>query len=432
MKLLNWTTEKRIVKDLVPLASNPRKRNESKQQKLQQSISKFNLVETPVINRDNHIIAGQRRWEVFMECGKQNEEIDVRVPNRMLTEKEVKEYNLIANTHAGEWDLPTLEANFSGIYEDIIDLPDIKVKPLPPTASLDAKPQDIIEDEFNEQPQQDKPAIAQPGDLFELNKHRLFCGDSTAIQSFNTLMKGDKAMMIFTDPPYNMRADDIGNKGAKQHKDFIMASGEMTKSRFTRFLEDIFVNLIKFSADGSIHYICMDWKHVREIATAGDVYSKQMNLIVWKKNNAGMGTFYRSHYELIFVYKNGNKKHINNFGLGATGRYRTNIWEYAGMTSVANKEREFLEDHPTPKPVKLVADAIIDCSNAYDIILDVFLGSGTTLIAAEQVNRTCYGIEMEPAYVDLSIMRYLRFMKQHNQPVVLKRNGKDFNTDVYE
>lgn len=202
-----------------------------------------------------------------------------------------------------------------------------------------------------------------------------------------------------------------------------MASGEMNKSRFTRFLEDVIMNLIKYSKNGSIHYICMDWKHVNELSTAGKLYQEFKQLIIWVKDNGGMGTFYRSQHELIFVYKNGKGKHINNFELGQNGRYRTNVWQFAGMNSVGNKERDALEDHPTVKPVKLVADAMYDCSKEGNIILDLFLGSGTTIVAAEQTGRVCFGQEMDEKYCDTIIRRYLRFMKQYGHPVTIKRNG---------
>ncbi len=429
MNKLNWSTEERIVKNLIPLDYNPRKRNEAKQDKLRVSLNKFNLVEIPVINLDNHIIAGQRRWEALFETGRENESIDVRVPDRMLTEDEVKEYNLIANTHAGEWDLPKLEAHFADIYKDIIDLPSFDVSlqstEMIENRKIEQKP--IIEDDFNEEP----PAIpiSQLGDLYELNDHRLICADSTDYIELARLMNGKSADMIFTDPPYNVRVKDIVGLGKIKHEEFKMASGEMNKSRFTRFLEDVFLNLIKCSKNGSIHFVCMDWKHVNELTNAGKIYTEPKNLIIWKKDNGGMGSFYRSQHELIFVYKNGKAKHTNNFGLGETGRYRTNVWEYSGMNSVGNKERESLEDHPTVKPVKLVADAIIDCSDYAQIILDTFVGSGTTIVASEQTNRKCYCCEMDPKYVDLSIKRYLRFMKQYGRSVSIKRNGEIMTSD---
>lgn len=431
MEKLQWHTEQRRVSDLIPLDYNPRNRNEEKQVKLQGSIDKFNLVETPVINLNNIIIAGQRRWEAFHELGRVNELIDVRVPNRMLTEDEVKEYNLLSNTHAGEWDLPKLEAHFAGMYERIVELPSVSAD-LMSSDMLDAQKieqKEIVDDEFTDEPGEEPESITQPGDLYELNEHKIICGDCTDVLVVRELMDKKLADMIFTDPPYNVRVKDIIGLGKSKHDEFKMASGEMNQNRFARFLEDVFLNLIKYSADGSIHYICMDWKHINEITNAGKIYTELKNLIIWVKKNGGMGSFYRSSHELIFVYKNGKGRHTNNFMLGQTGRYRTNVWEYDGMNSVGNKDRKLLEDHPTVKPVKLVADAILDCSHFNNIILDVFLGSGTTLIAAEQTSRVCYGVELDPKYADLSVRRYIRFMNQYGKKAVIKRNGVELSKE---
>lgn len=433
MERLYWTTEQRRVRDLIPLEFNPRKVNAEKQQQLIESYKTFDLVEIPVINRDNHIIAGERRFEVLWYAGKQDDLIDVRVPNRMLTEEEVKKYCLISNTHSGEWDLVKLEEYFADInYQDIInDLPDLKTD-LPSADIVTSKPEaieqkEIVEDEFDEPLPVDP--VTKPGDYYELNSHRLLCADSTDMHAVERLMSGQLAQMVFTDPPYNVKVKDIGGLGKIKHEEFKMASGEMNKSRFTRFLEDVIMNLMKFSKTGSIHYICMDWKHVHELSTAGKLYQEFKQLIIWVKDNGGMGTFYRSQHELIFVYKNGRGKHINNFELGQTGRYRTNVWQYAGMNSVGNKERDELEEHPTVKPVKLVADALLDCSNKNGVILDLFLGSGTTIIASEQTGRVCYGIEMDEKYCDTIIRRYLRFMKQYGLPVCIKKNGEELTPD---
>lgn len=432
MEKLLWTTEKRKVRDLIPLEFNPRKVNAAKQQQLIESFKTFDLVEIPVINQDNHIIAGERRFEVLWYAGKQDELIDVRVPNRMLTEEEVKKYCLISNTHSGEWDLAKLEEHFAEInYQDIINLPDLKTD-LPSADIVTANPEtdeqkEIVEDEFDEPLPVDP--VTKPGDIYELNGHRLLCADSTDMHAVERLMGGQLAQMVFTDPPYNVKVKDIGGLGKIKHEEFKMASGEMNKSRFTRFLEDIMMNLIKYSKTGSIHYICMDWKHVNELSEAGKLYQEFKQLIIWVKDNGGMGTFYRSQHELIFVYKNGRGKHINNFELGQGGRYRTNVWQYTGMNSVGNKERENLEDHPTVKPVKLVADALLDCSNKHGLILDLFLGSGTTIIASEQTDRVCYGMEMDEKYCDTIIRRYLRFMKQYGLPVCIKKNDVELTPD---
>lgn len=432
MEKLLWTTEQRRVRDLIPLEFNPRKVNAVKQQQLIESFKTFDLVEIPVINRDNHIIAGERRFEVLWYAGKQDDLIDVRVPNRILTEEEVKKYCLISNTHSGEWDLVKLEEHFAEInYQDIISLPDLKTD-LPSAEVVTAKPEtdeqkEVVEDEFDEALPVNP--VTKPGDFYELNGHRLLCADSTDMHAVERLMGGQLAQLVFTDPPYNVKVKDIGGLGKVKHEEFKMASGEMNKSRFTRFLEDVIMNLMKFSRTGSIHYICMDWKHVNELSEAGKLYQEFKQLIIWVKDNGGMGTFYRSQHELIFVYKNGRGKHINNFELGQGGRYRTNVWQYTGMNSVGNRERENLEDHPTVKPVKLVADALLDCSNKHNLVLDLFLGSGTTIIAAEQTDRVCYGMEMDEKYCDTIIRRYLRFMKQYGLPVCIKKNNVELTPD---
>ncbi len=458
MDKLYWTTEKRVVRDLIPLDFNPRKVNEKKQKQLINSLDEFNLVDILVINKNDQLISGHRRIEALILAGRSSEEIDVRVPNRLLTENEVKRYNLLANTHAGEWDIEMLNEYFADInYQDILDdIPDFKPEELMPAEMITAvaEQRETIEDEFDELPPENP--ITQLNDLYELNGHRLYCADSTNVDAVGRLMAGKLATMIFTVPPYNVRVKDISSMGKIKHKEFAMASGEMSRFQFIKFLEDIFSNQIRYSKKGSIHFVCMDWKHILEITTAGQLFTELKNLIVWNKTNGGMGSFYRSKHELIFVFqnestpdeshvdklldeidqhgylpghkliyvfKNGKEKHINNFGLGQTGRYRTNVWDYSGFNSTQGAERKEMEGHPTPKPVKMVADAMIDCSNPGDVIQDLFIGSGTSIIAAEQVDRLCYGQELSPAFCDLTIRRYIRFMRQIRKPFTITKNG---------
>ena len=185
-----------------------------------------------------------------------------------------------------------------------------------------------------------------------------------------------------------------------------MASGEMLPAAYTKFLTDALLLSAKHSIDGSIHYICMDWRHKDELSAAGKaVYTEFKNLVVWAKTNAGQGSFYRSQHELIFVFKNGNAAHLNNFQLGQHGRMRSNLWTYAGVNSFRAGRLDELALHPTVKPVAMVADAMRDCSRRGDIILDPFLGSGTLLLAAERVGRCAYGMEIDPRYVDTAIRR---------------------------
>src|SRR5882757_10744861 len=205
--------------------------------------------------------------------------------------------------------------------------------------------------------------------------------------------------MVYTNPPYNDVIDEhVSGLGKVKHREFAMASGEMSPQEFTQFLKTVLMRLAEFSSDGSLHFICMDWRHMRELLAAAKAYSEFKNLCVWSKTNAGMGSLYRSQHELIFVFKNGMRPHINNVELGRFGRNRTNIWNYAGASSFGSTRDSELAMHPTVKPLSLVADAILDCSKRGGIVLDAFAGSGTTLIAAEKTGRRGYGIEIDPYY----------------------------------
>ncbi|WP_437344191.1 DNA-methyltransferase [Mesorhizobium marinum] len=226
-------------------------------------------------------------------------------------------------------------------------------------------------------------------------------------------MNGELAQMVFADPPYNVRIDGhVGNSGAVKHREFAMASGEMSVSEFTTFLRTSFQNLVRHSVDGSIHFVCMDWRHMSEVLAAGEgVYSELKNLIVWAKDNGGMGTFYRSRHELIFAYKNGTAPHVNTFELGQHGRYRTNVWQYRGVNTLKAGRMDELSLHPTVKPVQMIADAIKDVSARGGIVLDLFGGSGSTLIAAHKTGRRGYLCELDPIYCDRIIRRWEAYAK---------------------
>jgi DNA modification methylase len=235
----------------------------------------------------------------------------------------------------------------------------------------------------------------------------------------SALMNGEQAEMVFTDPPYNVPIQGhVGGSGAIKHREFAMASGEMTKAQFASFLRTSFANLAGHSTDGSIHFICMDWRHVAEVIEAADgVYSELKNLIVWVKDNGGMGTFYRSRHELIFAFKNGTSPHHNNFELGQHGRYRTNVWQYRGVNTLKADRMDELALHPTVKPVQMIADAIKDVSARGAIVLDLFGGSGSTLIAAHKTGRRAYVCELDPVYCDRIIRRWETYAKDEAEQV---------------
>ena len=246
-------------------------------------------------------------------------------------------------------------------------------------------------------------------------------------------MKTHNRPCDFTDPPYNVPIDGhVSGKGRVRHREFLMASGQMTPAQFTRFLATALELLVRHSAAGSLHYVCMDWRHQHELLTAAlGVYAEFKNLCVWVKDNAGMGSLYRSQHELVFVFKNGRTPHRNNVELGQHGRNRSNVWHYAGVNNFGRRgdEGNLAALHPTVKPVALIADAILDCSARGDLVLDPFLGSGSTLLAAERVGRVCRGIELDPLYVDTAIRRW-----QHStgESAIHTSTGKRFDDVVLD
>ena len=268
-------------------------------------------------------------------------------------------------------------------------------------------------------------AVTRPGDLWILGPHRLLCGSALSSEDCGRLMGGENAQFVISDPPYNVPiAGHVSGLGKVRHREFAAASGEMTADQFTAFLETAFRNLAANSTDGSIHMVFMDWRHMAEVqAAGGSVYSELKNLIVWVKDNGGMGSFYRSRHELIFVFKNGTAPHVNSFELGQHGRYRTNVWTYKGMNSFGGKRNDELGLHPTVKPVALLADAIKDVSTRGSIVLDLFGGSGSTLIAAHKTGRRGYLMELDPLYCDCSLRRWEAYAKDD---AVLEGTGQTF------
>jgi len=245
------------------------------------------------------------------------------------------------------------------------------------------------------------------GDIWRLGDHRIGCGDSREIEFLRKLV-GDSAAadVAFLDPPYNVRISGHANVRTR-HREFAMASGEMTEEDFRTFLTQTLGAAAKISRDGAVHFICMDWRHMEDVSAVGrSIYGDLLNLCVWNKSNAGMGSLYRSKHELVFVYKVGTAPLMNAVELGRHGRNRTNVWDYASVNSLAGSRREDLVLHPTVKPTALVADAIQDVTRRGQLVLDIFLGSGTTLIASERCGRRFRGLEIDPGYVDVAMERW--------------------------
>jgi DNA modification methylase len=352
-----------------------------------------------------------------------------------LSEAQVKALMIADNKLAqnAEWDEPLLAQLFKDLSSDLnLDFTvnitgfemgeiDVMIEGLaPPPDGND--PADVVPE------RSDAPAVTKPGDLWVLGLNYIYCGDCREKKGFAILMNGKKAVLAFIDSPYNVKIKGhVSGLGTVQHREFSMASGEMSEDEFISFLLQVFLMLADNSVDGAIIFSCCDWRHLGEMLTAGkQAFGALKNICCWVKDNGGMGAFYRSQHELIFVFKHGTAPHKNNFLLGQHGRYRTNVWQYPGANSFSRQSEEgnLLEMHPTVKPVAMVADAIMDCSERGDIVLDSFLGSGTTLIAAERTGRVCYGMEIDPLYVDVAIRRW---QKLTGKKAIHAVTGKPFD-----
>ena len=395
------------VETLQPRTSNPRTHSDRHISQIARSIEQFGFTNPILTDEAGGIVAGHGRVAAAKKLGIKD------VPTICLsdlTETEIRAY-VIADNRLAElagWDDELLAIELQDLSELELDF-DLEIIGFD-AAEIDvriASLEDEAEEEATPPEPEPGPAITQPGDIWIIGRHRLICGDSLDPAIYERLLGDELAQMVFTDPPYNVPIDGhVCGAGKVRHREFAMASGEMTPEEFTRFLGTVFENLANASADGSIHFICMDWRHMGEVLNAGSpVYSRLQNLCVWTKTNGGMGSLYRSQHELVFVYKSGEGRHINNVELGRHGRNRTNVWPYAGINSFGANRDEDLAAHPTVKPVQLVADAILDCSSRGAIVLDAFAGSGSTLLAAEKTGRRGYGIELDLHYCDVIVRR---------------------------
>ena len=394
---------------LRPYERNARTHSKRQIRQIAKSIQRFGFCNPVLIDNQRQIIAGHGRVAAARLLG-----ID-QVPTvelAHLSEAEKRAYVLADNRLAEKagWDREILAIELQAL----VDL-DFEVE----LTGFETAEIDLVLEEANEaaatpgrgdeKPAYSAgPAVTRLGDLWELGPHHLLCADAREQTSYEQLLKNVKAAFVFTDPPYNVPIDGhVCGLGRIRHADFAMGCGEMSEAEFTAFLELVFRQLAAHTIDGSIHQICMDWRHISEMLAAGKVvYEELKNVCVWSKRNAGMGTFYRSRHELVFVWKNGSAPHINTFELGQYGRSRSNVWDYPGVNSYKPGRLEELLMHPTVKPVALVADAIKDCSRRNDLVLDAFAGSGTVLIAAERTGRRAAALEIDPHYVDVAVRRW--------------------------
>ncbi len=397
------------------LHANPRNaRTHSKRQirQIAESMRQYGWTTPILIDANNVIIAGHGRLAAAKLLG------ITAVPTIRLdglSKEQIRAYVIADNKLAENagWDRDILAIEFQELLAlDCLDLT---------ATGFEIAEIDLILEEANAAPEEEAPPepnydqepVTKPGDLWLLDKHGIICGNSLHDVTYRDLMGSRRAAMAFTDPPFNVRIDGhaTGN-GAIRHREFAMASGEMSEAEFVAFLITSLKLLCDFSANNSVHYVCIDWRHLGELLSAGRKnYDEFLNLCVWVKNQGGMGSFYRSQHELVLVFRKGRGSHRNNIQLGQFGRNRTNVWQYPGIQTLSKQSEEgnLLAFHPTVKPIAMVADAILDCTVRGELVLDAFLGSGTTLLAAERVGRVCCGIEIDPIYIDVAIRRWQKY-----------------------
>jgi hypothetical protein len=394
----------RAVGDLIPDPRNARTHPKRQIDQLKASIEAFGFTNPILADPEGHIIAGHGRLQAARAIGL------TEVPTIILSglsETQKRALRIADNKIAlnAGWDLEILQLELSELASLDVDID-------PTLTGFSTGEIDVILTSAADPDDEVIPPIpttprTKPGDIRILGDHRVGCGDGRDAGFLQRVVGRDACVdAAFLDPPYNVR---IGGHAVApgSHREFAMASGEMSEAEFRSFLGDTLGAAARCSRDGAVHFVCMDWRHMDSVSTVGHtVYGELLNLCIWNKSNAGMGSLYRSKHELVFVYRVGTAPHLNMVELGKHGRNRTNVWDYASVNSLRGSRREDLSLHPTVKPTGLVADAIQDVTRRGDLVLDLFLGSGTTLMAAERSGRRFRGLDIDPAYVDVAIERW--------------------------
>ena len=395
--------------DLKPWPGNPRTHSDKQLAKLKASIQTFGFTAPVLVDEAGVILSGHGRVQAAKALGL------AQIPTRVisgLSEVKKRAYVIADNKIAqlSGWDQTLLKSELDILIREEFEVEATGFS----TAEIDlmfdtenpagSDPDDLQEEDIRAE------VVSRAGDLWQLGHHRLLCGDALSPESYQALMRDERAQLVLSDPPYNVPiAGHVCGNGKVKHKEFAMAAGEMSPQQFIAFLRAVLSLTHDFSREGALHFYFMDWRHMGEIQEAAlPLFGLLRQLCVWVKDNGGMGSFYRSQHELVFVFKRGDAPHINNFELGQHGRYRTNVWTYPGVNTFKGKGYQLLALHPTVKPVSLIADALRDCSHRKGIVLDPFAGSGTILIAAERTGRQARAIELDPQYVDVGLLRWQR------------------------
>lgn len=390
-------------RDLRPDPDNARTHSKKQIAQVVAAIREFGFTNPILVDERGLVIAGHARLRAATELGLAQVPI-IRIAG--LSDARRRALALADNKIAlnAGWDSDVLQLNLEIISQEI----DVEI------TGFSVGEVDVVLSEGAADPDDDAipaaPArpITCPGDIWECGAHVIGCGDARDLEFLRRVVGSEPAAAMFSDPPYNVPIDGhVGGKGKIKHREFAMGVGEMSSAQFIEFLIAALGPCVALTREGGVHFICMDHRHIEELTAATQaLYGERLNICVWNKSNAGMGGLYRSKHELVFVCRVGDAPHRNNVELGRHGRNRTNVWDYPSVNSLKGSRRHDLALHPTVKPVKLVADAIVDVTKRGEIVLDTFLGSGTTLIACERSGRRFRGLELDPAYVDVALERW--------------------------
>jgi len=399
------------IHNVKPAPNHARTHNREQRRKLAALLRKFGQVTPILVDAENAIVDGHAVHAALIELG-YDEIAAVIVRNRDPNEIRALRLALNRVPQDASWDEAVLRDELRTLLDlgFEMELTGFDAVEIDMALSFDEPGTSVVEAEASEDLAPPTNPIVMPGDIYRLGRHAIACGNAHDAELIRWLAGSRLVRVVFTDPPHNSKVDGfVSGLGKTHHADVAMASGKMTKAEFTAFLAGFIAALVPALADGAILFLCTDWRHLGELLEAGSREGLILkNLCVWTKSNAGMGMFYRCQHELIFVFKYGDAPHQNNFKLGQHARVRSNVWAYREVNVFGQDREGPLGLHQTLKPVLMIADALKDVSRRGDLVLDPFLGSGSTLIAAEETGRTCIGVELDPSYVEVAIRRWER------------------------
>ncbi len=407
---------------LKTLAREVRKLHPAHVRQIADSIGALGFCAPILVGKDNLVLDGAARLEAARSLGLERVPC-VRIEHLNDNEQRVLRLAINRLGETGDWNLQALKIEFEELI--LADAP-IEISGF----TIDEVDQIVLGEGvegLEEGPLEPEPSatpISRLGDVFQLGPHRIACADATDPEALRRVMgEGEVARLVLTDEPYNVPI--AGNVTKGRHREFAMASGEMSEGEFLTFNEAWMRAVLPHLCEGGLLGTFIDWRgYPTANAAAVKLGLTPLNLIVWAKTNGGMGSLYRSQHELLPLFKKGSAPHVNNVELGKRGRWRSNVWTYPGASSLGSDARRGLKDHPTVKPTALLEDALLDLTNRGDLVIDPFLGTGSTLIAAEKTGRVCRGIELDPLYIDVIVRRY---EAASGEPAVLIETGEAFD-----